>query len=649
APNAGTNGVLTLCSGSVPTHAQLFAQLGGTPDAGGTWSAIGTIYTYTVNATAPCTLTAKATVTLNTQTAPNAGTNGVLSLCSGSVPTHAQLFAQLGGTPDAGGTWSAIGNIYTYTVNATAPCTLTASATVTLNTQTAPNAGTNGVLTLCSGSVPTHAQLFAQLGGTPDASGTWSAIGTIYTYTVNATAPCTLTAKATVTLNTQTAPNAGTNGVLTLCSGSVPTHAQLFAQLGGTPDAGGTWSAIGTIYTYTVNATAPCTLTAKATVTLNTQTAPNAGTNGVLTLCSGSVPTHAQLFAQLGGTPDTGGTWSTIGTIYTYTVNATAPCTLTAKATVTLNTQTAPNAGTNGILTLCSDSVPTHAQLFAQLGGTPNAGGTWSAIGNIYTYTVNATTPCTLTASATVTLNTQTAPNAEAGSPGIISCTQPTIKLNGTSSESTNITYLWTGGTIVSGANTLTPVVSSSGIYTLTVTNIALGCSSSDTVLVTQDIENPDFTFSETAVNQFLITGYGGKAPYQYSINTPNNYISDPIFKIDHSGNYTIYVKDIKGCFSTQTVYLDYAGIEFPKFFSPDGNGSNDYWYPTRIEDYPDLEVLIFDRYQRLITSFKGNTTMGWDGTYQGKPLPMGDYWYVIKTNNDKDRRELIGGMTLFR
>jgi gliding motility-associated-like protein len=453
----------------------------------------------------------------------------------------------------------------------------------------------------------------------------------------------------TKTINIQTAPNAGTNGVLALCSGSVPTQAQLFAQLGGTPDIGGTWSSIGNIYTYTVNAIAPCTLTASAIVTLNIQTAPNAGTNGILTLCSGSVPTQAQLFAQLGGTPDIGGTWSTIGNIHTYTVNAIAPCTLTASATVTLNTQTAPNAGINGVLTLCSGSVPTQAQLFAQLGGTPDIGGTWSSIGNIHTYTVNTIAPCTLTASATVTVNTQTAPNAEAGSPGIISCALPTITLNGTGSDSTNVTYLWTGGTIVSGANTLTPVVSSSGIYTLTVTNITLGCSSSDTVLVTQDIKTPEFTFSETAVNQYTITPYGGQAPYLYSINTPNNYISDPIFKIDHAGNYTIYVKDIKGCFSTQTVYLDYAGIEFPKFFSPDGNGSNDYWYPTRIEDYPNLEVLIFDRYQRLITSFKGNTTMGWDGTYQGKPLPMGDYWYVIKTNNDKDRRELIGGMTLFR
>ncbi|OXA92654.1 hypothetical protein B0A62_14725 [Flavobacterium hydatis] len=649
APNAGTNGTLTLCSGAIPTATLLFAQLGGTPDTGGTWTNIGNIYTYTVNPTSPCSLVATATVTLNTQAIPNAGTNGTLTLCSGSTPTAAQLFAQLGGTPDTGGTWTNVGNIYTYTVNPTSPCSLVATATVTINTQAAPNAGTNGTLTLCSGSTPTAAQLFAQLGGTPDTGGTWTNVGNIYTYTVNPTSPCSLVATATVTLNTQTAPNAGTNGTLTLCSGSTPTAAQLFAQLGGTPDTGGTWTNVGNIYTYTVNPTSPCSLVATATVTLNIQATPNAGTNGTLTLCSGATPTAAQLFAQLGGTPNTGGTWTNVGNIYTYTVNDASSCSLVATATITLNTQAAPNAGTNGTLTLCSGSTPTAAQLFAQLGGTPDTGGRWTNVGNIYTYTVNDASSCSLVATATVTLNTQAAPIAKAGSPVVITCASPTIMLNGTGSDVLGVTYLWTGGTIISGSNTLTPVVSSSGVYTLTVTNSILGCSTSDTVLVTQNTDNPDFTFSKTGVNQYTIITSGGIAPYQYSINSANNYTSNPIFKIDSAGNYTIYVKDDKGCVSTDTAYLTYEGIEFPEFFSPDGNGNNDYWYPTKIEDYPNLEVLIFDRYQRLIMTFKGNTTMGWDGTYQGKPLPTGDYWYVIKTNNDKDRREFIGGMTLFR
>src|SRR5690606_18472112 len=102
--------------------------------------------TYTVAGSAPCpSATASVAVTINTP--PSAGTDGAITLCSADAP--ADLFAQLGGTPDAGGTWSGpspvIGGmidpatmgagIYTYTVAGSAPCpSATASVAVTINT-----------------------------------------------------------------------------------------------------------------------------------------------------------------------------------------------------------------------------------------------------------------------------------------------------------------------------------------------------------------------------------------------------------------------------------------------------------------------------------------------------------------------------------
>src|SRR5206468_389949 len=370
-------------------------------------------YTYTVLATAPCTVDATATVTVTEQAQLNAGTNGILTICAGSTVTASQLFAQLGGSPDAGGSWSptlAGAGIYTYTVTATAPCTVDATATVTVSEQAQPNAGTNGTLTICAGSTVTASQLFAQLGGTPDAGGSWSpalAGAGVYTYTVLATAPCTVNATATVTVTAQAQPNAGTNGTLTICAGSTVTASQLFAQLGGSPDAGGSWSpalAGAGVYTYTVLATAPCTVDATATVTVSEQAQPNAGTNGTLTICAGRTVTASQLFAQLGGTPDAGGSWSPAlagAGIYTYTVSAIAPCTVNATATVTVSEQAQPNAGTNGTLTICAGTTVTAGQLFAKLGGSPDAGGTWTPVlagAGVYTYTVLATAPCTVNA-----------------------------------------------------------------------------------------------------------------------------------------------------------------------------------------------------------------------------------------------------------
>ncbi|MBQ4916302.1 hypothetical protein J8L85_17770, partial [Maribacter sp. MMG018] len=166
------------------------------------------------------------------------------------------------------------------------------------------------------------------------------------------------TQHATVTITEQKAPNAGTDGAITVCEGETVTEAQLFAQL-GTYDSGGTWSSpteVAGTYIYTVPATAPCTLDDTAQVVVTVQVAPNAGSNGALTICEGATVTEAQLFAQLGGDPDTTGTWSSpteVAGTYIYTVPATAPCTVDDTAQVVVTEQAKPNAGSDGTLTIC--------------------------------------------------------------------------------------------------------------------------------------------------------------------------------------------------------------------------------------------------------------------------------------------------------
>lgn len=78
--------------------------------------------------------------------------------------------------------------------------------------------------------------------------------------------------------------------------------------------------------------------------------------------------------------------------------------------------------------------------------------------------------------------------------PQVITCTTPQITLNASASVvQPGSTIAWTtvGGNIVSGANTLNPVVSAGGTYTLTVSNVFqpgnLNCSYNSTVTVTQD------------------------------------------------------------------------------------------------------------------------------------------------------------------
>ncbi|USD23803.1 beta strand repeat-containing protein [Flagellimonas marinaquae] len=499
-PDAGSDDNLAICEGDSVTAAQLFAALGGTPDAGGTWSpapaGAGT-YTYTVAATAPCATDATATITVTEQQQPDAGSDDNLAICEGDSVTAAQLFAALGGTPDAGGTWSpapAGAGTYTYTVAATAPCATDATATITVTEQQQPDAGSDDNLAICEGDSVTAAQLFAALGGTPDAGGTWSpapaGAGT-YTYTVAATAPCATDATATITVTEQQQPDAGSDDNLAICEGDSVTAAQLFAALGGTPDAGGTWSpapaGAGT-YTYTVAATAPCATDATATITVTEQQQPDAGSDDNLAICEGDSVTAAQLFAALGGTPDAGGTWSPApagaGT-YTYTVAATAPCATDATATITVTEQQQPDAGSDDNLAICEGDSVTAAQLFAALGGTPDAGGTWSpapAGAGTYTYTVAATAPCATDATATITVTEQQQPDA--GSDDNLAICE---------GDSVTAAQLFAalGGTPDAGG-TWSPAPAGAGTYTYTVAATAPCATDATATITVTEQQQPD-------------------------------------------------------------------------------------------------------------------------------------------------------------
>ena len=99
-------------------------------------------------------------------------------------------------------------------------------------------------------------------GGTLLGSGNTYTTGLIsapVTYYVQATDPtCLPSTRVAVAVAVQAAANAGTDGALTVCEGVIPTDADLFDALGGSPDAGGVWTSQDSIYTYTVTGTAPC-------------------------------------------------------------------------------------------------------------------------------------------------------------------------------------------------------------------------------------------------------------------------------------------------------------------------------------------------------------------------------------------------------
>ena len=431
APNAGENGMVTLCADSISTI-DLFHALGGTPDVGGTWTpalASGTgvfnpaidaegTYTYSV-IDAPCPEDS-ANVVVSFSTPSHAGENGAIALCD--TNDAIDLFTALGGTPDHGGVWSPplasgtgvfdpavdASGTYTYSITGMTPCQ-DDSAEILVSISNIPNAGENSAITLCSDSTSTI-DLFDVLRGTPDAGGTWNpplASGTgvfdpaadasgIYTYSITGITPCQGN-NAEVLVSISSMPNAGENAVLSICE--TDSNIDLFTLLGRNPDSGGTWSppltsgtgvfdpaadASGT-YTYSVIGTKPCQ-DDSAEVLVSVSKALSAGENSTIALCNTS--DSLDLFTVLGGYPDSGGIWSPplasgsgifdpnldVSGTYTYSITGISPC-QNDSAEILVSLSNNPNAGENGTLSICeSDSA---IDLFTLLGSHPDNGGTW--------------------------------------------------------------------------------------------------------------------------------------------------------------------------------------------------------------------------------------------------------------------------------
>ena len=89
------------------------------------------------------------------------------------------------------------------------------------------------------------------------------------------------------------------------------------------------------------------------------------------------------------------------------------------------------------------------------------------------------------------------------------------------------------------------------------------------------------------------------------------------------------------------------AVIGAPKFFTPNGDGFNDFWNVKGVNANfnKNTIIYIYDRYGKLLKQIMP-FSQGWDGTFIGQPLPSDDYWYTMKL---EDGREAKGHFSLKR
>jgi gliding motility-associated-like protein len=148
-------------------------------------------------------------------------------------------------------------------------------------------------------------------------------------------------------------------------------------------------------------------------------------------------------------------------------------------------------------------------------------------------------------------------------------------------------------------------------------------------------------------INEITAVASGGRQNYTFYLGDRDRG-TDTTFFINRTDTYTVTVVDENGCEAIQQIYMEFIDIEIPNFFTPDGDGQNDFWKPRNEESWPNILTIIFDRYGREVARMRIND-QGWDGLYREAELPTGDYWYVLKLKGEEDDREFVGHFTLYR
>lgn len=212
-----------------------------------------------------------------------------------------------------------------------------------------------------------------------------------------------------------------------------------------------------------------------------------------------------------------------------------------------------------------------------------------------------------------------------------------------------DFTYEWFKDNVTLPQNTYSISVNSPGLYKVVVTNTN-GCSKAREILVQNS--------SEAIIAETIVTD-ATTGPNSITVVLDAQSIGNYVFAIDDAtlfyqtsnvfenvtmGFHTIYIKDLNGCGTIQEIV---AIVGAPKYFTPNGDGYNDFWKIEGISQYfsPTTTTFIYDRYGKFIHKIFALDD-GWNGTLNGQLLPADDYWYVI---NLEDGRTVKGHFSLKR
>ncbi len=217
-----------------------------------------------------------------------------------------------------------------------------------------------------------------------------------------------------------------------------------------------------------------------------------------------------------------------------------------------------------------------------------------------------------------------------------------------------NYSYLWTPAAGLNSTTDANPKAAPSvtTTYTLVVTDGALA-TNSDVVTITVNplpvlTVSQDTTIDEGDTASLFAAGavsYSWSPNYQ--IDNPNSPTPsvNPLTDI----MYTVAGTDILGCTSSnsiQIIVIQNIVIKIYNTFTPDENGVNDKWVIENITDYPNNNLLVYNRWGKLVYEKQGYDS-SWDGKFFGNNLPAGVYFYILDLGIGEEL--LKGTVTIIR
>jgi len=597
-----------------------------------------------------------------------ASTSSVVSaLCSNTVTPY---FVQVK---------DSLGCIATQTVTITAPQSFTVN-----NTNVSPSC------TVCNGSITTtvigssnYSYLWSiNAGSAPTPSVTGLCAG-IYTLVItDNVSGCTQIEN--IALNNNAGPTLSVVQTNAACFGMCNGSATVTASFGATPPAYTyTWSPSGgngtvasnlcdSTYFILVTDGAGCVQTSQ--VNISSPAALVAGLPTVSPIkctndCNGAINT-----VIFGGTPAYTYSWSspaingTSGTSlcsgnYSLTITDANGCsaqefdTLVNPALLVTTGTVTPsscNSIADGIITTLTS------------GGTPIYTYQWSGSSNAQTqnltnalsgtYTLVATDAHACTDTTHYNLTSIITVIANAGRDTIL-CSNSPIILTGTVTGTATFDWQDISGNIIPPANTLTLSVDPNTTTQYVLMAFSGLCTDYDTVSVDLSplaIANAGASQSVFFGQTATIGGHPSNPAGGTIVWTPNIALSDtassnPVASPSVTTTYTLTVTNALGCAVTDTMIVTILPpFNINNGFTPNGDGKNDTWVIDELYKFPNTEIEIYNRWGEQLFYSKGAYTP-WNGTYNGSPVPVGTYYYIIRLNDKNFPDHYAGPLTILR